>query len=215
MINPIARKTSLRDKKRCFVCLKGGHISRNCRSGSKCYSCRGKHHVLICGSQPDNHPLVVIQQQLKTQQFTNASPHVQSPVGTSLLTTRGDNNVPILLQTAKATVHRVDDDSQSCNVCISVDSCSQKSYITKWLREQLHLPYVRVNDKVLIKDFGNEQGTLKHYNMVQLAVRGADNLVIYINAYEVDTICGPISGQAITFVRLHYSHLRNLPYCRF
>ena len=73
------------------------------------------------------------------------------------------------------------------------------------------MPYVKVNDKILIKEFGNEQGTMKYCNMVQLAIRGADNLVSYINAYEVDTICSPISGQAIDFARFNYLHLRNLP----
>ena len=33
----------------------------------------------------------------------------------------------------------------------------------------------------------------------------------YINAYEVDTICSPISGKTIDFARFNYLHLRNLP----
>ena len=73
------------------------------------------------------------------------------------------------------------------------------------------MPYVKVNDKILIKEFGNEQGTLKYCDMVKLAIRGADTLVSYINAYEVDTTCSPISGQAIDFARFNYLHLRNLP----
>ena len=200
--NPNARKAILKEKRRCFICLRGGHISKNCNSGSKCYTCRGRHHVSICGSQPDRITRTVNQQQSGPE---------QPPVSTSLLTTRDDRNVSVLLQTAKAVVHRVDDDNQSCNVRIILDSCSQKSYVTKRLREQLQLPYVTVNDKILIKEFGNEKGTLKYCNMVQLAIRGADNLVTYINAYEVDTICGPISGQAIDYARLNYFHLRNLP----
>ena len=79
-------------------------------------------------------------------------------------------------------MHEVDDDNQSCNVRIILDTCSQKSYVTKRLRGKLQLPYVKVNDKILMKEFGNEQGTLKYCNMVQLAIRGADTLVSYINA---------------------------------
>ena len=200
--NPNARKAILREKRRCFICLRGGHISKNCNSGSKCYNCRGKHHVSICGSKPDHLSQPATEQQSRPE---------QTPVSTSLLTTRDDRNVSVLLQTARATVHKVDDDNQSCNVRIILDTCSQKSYVTKRLREKLQLPYVKVNDKILIKEFGNEQGTLKYCNMVQLAIRGADNLVSYINAYEVDTICSPISGQAIDFARFNYLHLRNLP----
>ena len=207
--NPNARKQILKEKRRCFICLRGGHISKQCNSGSKCYNCRGKHHVSICGSQPESHPQAVTQYPSTQQQSARVAQ--QPPVSTSLLTTRDDNNVSVLLQTAKATVHRVDDDNQSCNVRIILDSCSQKSYITKRVREKLQLPYTKLNDKILIKEFGNEQGTLKYCNMVQLAVRGADNLVTFINAYEVDVICSPISGQAIDFARWNYPHLRNLP----
>ena len=52
--NPDARKKILMEKKRCFVCLRGGHISRNCTSNSKCFRCQGRHHVAICGSQANN-----------------------------------------------------------------------------------------------------------------------------------------------------------------
>ena len=93
-----------------------------------------------------------------------------------------------------------------------MDSCSQKSNIIKRLREKLQLPYTKLNDKFLIKEFGNEQGTLKYCNMVQLALKGADNLVTFINAYGVHVICSPISGQAKDFTRRSYPHLRKLPF---
>ena len=65
-------------------------------------------------------------------------------------------------------MHRVDDGNQSCNVRMILDTCSQKSYVTKRLREKLQLPYVKVNDKILIKEFGYEKGTLKYWNMVKM-----------------------------------------------
>ncbi len=43
-----ARKTTLRKSGQCFVCLRKGHISRNCRSNIKCSGCQGRHHLSIC-----------------------------------------------------------------------------------------------------------------------------------------------------------------------
>ena len=45
---PKARRTILRRNGKCFVCLKGGHISTNCPSKAKCFNCEGRHHVTIC-----------------------------------------------------------------------------------------------------------------------------------------------------------------------
>ena len=42
------RKQSLRAAGRCYVCLRVGHISRNCRSRARCHQCGGRHHNSIC-----------------------------------------------------------------------------------------------------------------------------------------------------------------------
>ena len=43
-----ARKEALRKSGRCYVCLRKGHISRDCRSTGSCSKCRGRHHKTIC-----------------------------------------------------------------------------------------------------------------------------------------------------------------------
>ncbi|XP_057297390.1 uncharacterized protein LOC130627797 [Hydractinia symbiolongicarpus] len=48
-----ARKNVLRDKKRCFVCLKGGHLAKSCYSKISCLKCSGRHHVVICDKKWD------------------------------------------------------------------------------------------------------------------------------------------------------------------
>ena len=103
----------------------------------------------------------------------------------------------------------MNDASVSCNVRLILDTGSQKTYITSKLRDELKLPTIRT-DKVLIKEFGNERGTLKSCDIVQLAVQGADNLTVFILAYVVDVICGPISHQVIDIAQSMYPHLRNL-----
>lgn len=45
---PEARKQILRKSGRCFVCLRPGHVSRECRSRSRCSKCSRRHHTSIC-----------------------------------------------------------------------------------------------------------------------------------------------------------------------
>lgn len=42
------RKQILKRSGRCFICLKKYHISKECRSATRCRKCRGRHHVSIC-----------------------------------------------------------------------------------------------------------------------------------------------------------------------
>ena len=51
----IERKRILKTSGRCYVCLRKYHMSRDCRSNSRCTKCNGRHHVSICtggSSQP-------------------------------------------------------------------------------------------------------------------------------------------------------------------
>ena len=41
------RRRILRGPGRCFVCLRRGHISRHCRSNTRCIHCHGQHHHSI------------------------------------------------------------------------------------------------------------------------------------------------------------------------
>ena len=218
--DPNTRKKIIREKKRCFVCLRGGHISRDCRSTSKCYRCQGKNHVSICGSHADvravdnaaTRSVATLHEQNRSQQVTqNTSHNPQNPsVSTHISTSCDSSKTAVLLQTARAKVHRVDSENEVCNLRLILDSCSQKSYVTRKLKERLQIP-TKSTDKVLIEEFGNESGTLKKCESVKIAVKGADNLTVFINAYVVDNICSPISNQAIDLVKFKYPHLTYLP----
>ena len=205
--DPNARKKILRDLRRCFVCLRAGHINRDCNSRSRCFHCQGRHHSSICGSRAENPqaPSAIRPPQTVPQ---STAPNAQ--VSTNLYISQDLNNHATLLQTAKAEVHKVDNPSEKCNVRVILDSCSQKSYITTRLRDRLNLHSVTSN-KVLIKEFGNDKGTLRSCDSVQLAIKGADNLTVYINAFVVPLICSPLSNQVINVAQDMYPHLRNLP----
>ena len=75
---------------------------------------------------------------------------------------------------------------------------------------RLNLPTV-LSNKVISKEFGNEIGTFTSCDTVQLAIKGTDNLTIYINAFIVPVICSPLSNQPISVAQDMYPHLRNLP----
>ena len=107
------------------------------------------------------------------------------------MSTQDIKNNCVLLQTAKASV-RNPNEERSCNVRILLDSCSQKSYINRRLRNKLCLSPIGT-ETVLIKTFGNSEAYLKKCDIVQFALECQDNLTVFINAYEVDLICGPIN----------------------
>ena len=43
-----ARRAFVRNKGRCYVCLKSGHLARSCQSTNKCFKCGGRHHISLC-----------------------------------------------------------------------------------------------------------------------------------------------------------------------
>ena len=54
-----ARRRILRKYARCFICLKSGHLCKNCTRQYKCNKCNNRHHISLCeeeikGENPDN-----------------------------------------------------------------------------------------------------------------------------------------------------------------
>lgn len=198
---PDARRSVLRRKGKCFVCLQSGHISRKCGSQRNCFRCGARHHTSICTAQASvgNPPR-------KPKEETSQN---NQTVSTSLYFTRNPNNKRVLLQTARAKVQAPHNESSSCQTRILFDSCSQKSYVTSNLRRKLNLKSIG-SETVMIKTFGKEQASVKKCDVVQLAVECADNLKVYINAYEIDLICSPLSNQSIEFAQQNYPYLQDL-----
>jgi hypothetical protein len=98
-------------------------------------------------------------------------------------------------------------------VRILFDSCSQKSYITTRLGKKLNLQAVgseTVSVQNQIKTFGNEQPSVKKCDVLQLAVECAENLKVYINAYEIDLADGFIELRQWRMALLSSDYLVNL-----
>jgi len=89
------------------------------------------------------------------------------------------------LQTARAWV------GNSCKLRILLDSCSQNSYISTQLRNKLGVASTG-SETVLIKTFGNNKVSLKNFYIIQIGLQCQNQLKVFVNAYEVELICGPI-----------------------
>ena len=141
------RRRILRDAGKCFVCLRRGHLARQCQSKTRCPHCHGRHHGSICQkgspvSQPrEGQPKPVQQQPVPP---TNSNPTgmnptasvFKPPTSTALCTS---SNQAILLQTAQTTVCNPNEPQLAKHVRLILDGGSQRSYITEELKKALHL----------------------------------------------------------------------------
>ena len=89
-----------------------------------------------------------------------------------------------MLQTARATIYSPLNDDVSCQARILFDLGSQKSYMSRALKNQLGLIPVRT-DKILLKTFGSNEPILKTCEVVQISIQCQDELKIFIQAYVV------------------------------
>ena len=146
-----SRKQSLRRSGRCFLCLRRGHLGRDCRSSSRCHVCKGRHHSSICSStQPSTNQRSLTRNESssdapeqvsaphsnssKTTHTTlNPSAPVYHPVNPLFATPAlcNSSNTIILLQTATTKVSNPHDPSRAQNVRIVLDCGSQKSHLAK------------------------------------------------------------------------------------
>ena len=66
-----SRKESLRRSGKCFVCLKSGHMSRNCSIAKTCFHCKEKgHNSALCENRSSNSKVIpiVLHNRLKLMQ---------------------------------------------------------------------------------------------------------------------------------------------------
>ena len=112
-----ARKKILKKSGRCFVCLKRGHISKECRSKYKCSKCGNRHHVTICyknpvSDTPKDNPstskthvhLTTTPSQAQTSNLNPDATTFEIPTTVSMYI---DSNKTVLLQTARTYIYNV------------------------------------------------------------------------------------------------------------
>ena len=116
----------------------------------------------------------------------------------------------VLLHTATAEVVGPDNDSYSPSVHLVFDSCSPRSYITKDLEDKLKLPVIG-GGSLLIKTFGVSDARLRTCEIVQVCIKTMCDAVVYIQAYVVPVICGPLTQQPTELAQSSCEHLHGLP----
>ncbi|XP_057317064.1 uncharacterized protein LOC130660127 [Hydractinia symbiolongicarpus] len=197
-----ARKNVLRDKKRCFVCLKGGHLAKSCYSKISCLKCSGRHHVAICDKKRD------VDQGRRDKDGTEQEKPENVAGATSLVTSSNSLDIPssVMLQTAKVKVVNTTDPSKIENTRILFDNCSQLSYISPELCEKLQLKVVGKRE-ICIRIFG-KHSFKETLDRVQFSVIGLDGDKINVDCY-VKNICHPLTGQNFNDC-LKYKHLKDL-----
>ena len=191
-----SRKFILRKSGRCFLCLRQGHIVRDCPAKMKCFKCEKKHHVSVCD-------LIEKNVNENTQGETNAN--VANVV-------KLNHSNAVLLQTAHAFVYSTDE-KYSANLRILFDSGSMNSFITPRARKMLNLQTTDTKE-MTIKVFGGSRVTNK-LDVVNLCVKSKKkDLNIYLSAY-VNDVCQPLANQEINFAKENYPYLLDLELADF
>ena len=149
------RKSCLRRKNKCYVCLKSNHFASKCFSKRSCLLCGGRHHDSICVK--NEHPA--------GEQISN----------TSLTTNVSDEqkNKCILLQTAQSVVYN-NNSHNTLLIRLLFDNCSQKSFITSALRNRLCLPTIK-RETLTVKTFASTVKDIQTLDVVNLKIKNRKN----------------------------------------
>ena len=212
----VQRKTILKKAGRCFVCLKRHHLSRDCRSPIKCARCNGWHHASICREGNGNSQLASnngsSNQELPHSQNQELTSQTRTSVTTQLYCV--NTAVPVLLQTAKAYVHKPDDLSCGMTIRLMLDGGSQRSYVMQRVREALGLES-ECAEEVQIRTFGSDSTILQTVEMTRVAISRKNGEPVQVLFSTVPLICDPLSCQPIAYTKERYRHLANLDLADF
>ena len=223
--NSAARKDILRKQGRCFVCLKKGHLARECASNIRCHNCKQRHHASICGNMSVTpvfsnapfqnqtrfgNPQHQRTNSLQPRQLANNAPVAQSePPSTTTMYIDAKNSV--LLQTAKGYFSAAQNPQHAQIARLIFDTGSQRTYISQRLQDALCLPTI-AREVLSVKVFGSSEATIQVCDVVQVCVRSPYNdLSIFITAHVIPLVCAPLKNQAIHFAASHYPHISTLP----
>ena len=149
------RKSILKTKNLCYICLDSRHVAKQCTLNYICKKCNSKHHISICNFEKGFN--------LNKQQ--NGST-------TSNFSNRQNS---ILLQAAFAEVSDLTQQTKA-NVNILFHSGSQRTYISSELRKRLKLQTLRTK-RIFIKSFGNKSFSVTTVDIVTLKIINPQKIV--------------------------------------
>lgn len=214
------RKRILRSAGRCFICLRRGHLARQCKSKSRCHDCGGHHHSSICSGQKaassetrvketrQNLPTVT---NLSAGMNPTAVPFKSStsiePTTPTVLWTGGSQ--AILLQTARAKAFNPGVLKRYCQVRVVFDSGSQRSYVREKIAQRLALT-TEAERPLTIMTFGSTREQSRICRLVRLGLATRDGTPKHLMLFTVPTICEPITSQPISVCCSNFEHLAGI-----
>ena len=204
---PEDRKQSLRKNGHCFICLRRGHISRECRTRTHCPNFSVRRHPSICSeSTPVTQELTTTPSTDSTAAINHNAASFQPSAKTSLFV-GADNTV--LLQTAKVHIFNLSKPDKSMSIRAVLDTGSQKSYITQRARDTLELE-THDQRSLSVITFGSTNGKTQTCDLVRasLSTKGGGHQELQL--FAVPVICQPLAAQLIDLCATWYKHLSDL-----
>ena len=142
-------KNILKTEKRCFECLKQGHLVSACGSNFKCFKCDGNHHITVCTFKPTKKEDT---DDSGNQLNQNANNYASSSFQLF-------KNGSILLQTVRADVFSPDE-KETKNIRI-LDNGSQLNYVSPKACRELKLSPIDKKE-ISIRTFGKHVKSATH-----------------------------------------------------
>ena len=213
---PEERKQALRKAGRCFLCLSKGHLSRHCRSKSRCSKCSGRHHRCICSGSADSFSSTPKETSSagsssgpsKPSPPNNLDPGAkpfQPPTTSMLVGTRG----AVLLQTANVHIYDPDNPQNSMDVRAILDTRSQQSYTSQRVKDTLRLKPCH-KQLLSVMTFASSDQQTQNRDVVRIGLATRDGTSQEVELFTVPFICQPLSTQPVDLCATKYDHLANL-----
>ena len=214
---PADRKQALLKVGRCFVCLRRGHLARQCRSNIRCSTCGGRHNTTICSKSAtprgpeDGHtgqPRNVNSQStpLNPRAPSFQAPPSQPPSTSSLFVGAKD---AVLLQTARVRVYDPDKPGRSMEFRAILDTGSQHSYATQRVKDNLAVQ-ARERRMMSIMTFGSGERKTQEYDVIKIGVVTREGENEEMELSTVPLVCQPLLSQPIDLCKSDYQHLHDL-----
>ena len=186
-----ARRAILRKSGRCYVCLRKGHMVRDCRSQSRCHRCQRRHHSSIC--------------EAGTATATTAQAEPGSSSVNFVCSVTAEE--PVLLQTALVTAANPNSDDTS-RLRLLFDTGSQLSFITEKAAQAMNLT-ASGTTAASICSFGGSEDIDHHISTVQVNLRTDNGSVVPISLLVRPKITMPLQNQDVK-AQCNVPHLRHL-----
>ena len=178
------KKEKIKEKGLCFLCLKAGHLAKNCRPTLKCVICLKRHCELMC---PQIHGHKDVGNRGHVESTRDYAGHEAAQDTHSHLNCTNE----VILQTLRVDVVN---GKKRRTVRALLDSGSQRSYILKRTVQELNLASTgEIRLRHLLFGGSDEERLHKEYTVhVQSPAYVRGNETIVLQVLDQQQICGQI-----------------------